>query len=77
MAVARDYRWISDRYSELQRKYPRQYVAIKDGKVVAHGRELKKVYERAKYKVKRSFVTEYILSGEPFILKTILQGFSA
>ncbi len=45
--------------------------------MVARERELKRVYERARYKVKRGFVTEYILSGEPFVLKTILHGFSA
>ncbi len=69
MAVTRDFRWISDRY-------PRQYVAIKDGKAVSHGRELKRVYEKARHKVRRGFVTEYILSGEPFVPKIILHGFS-
>ncbi len=43
MAIANDFKWIGERYSELQRKYPNQYVAIKNVKVVAHGRDMKRV----------------------------------
>ncbi len=77
MAVARDFEWIGEKYSELQRKYPNQYVAIKSGKIVAHGRDIKRVYMSAKRKVKKGFVTEYILSGQPFVLDLILQGLPA
>ncbi len=77
MAIARDFKWIGEKYSELQRKYPDQYVAIKNGKVVAHGRDVKRVYNSAKRKVKKGFVTEYILSGQPYVLDLILQGLPA
>ncbi len=77
MAIGRDFKWIGEKYSKLQRKYPNQYVAIKDGKVVAHGRDIKRVYSSAKRKVKKGFVTEYILSGQPFVLDLILQGLPA
>jgi hypothetical protein len=77
LAVARDFKWIGERYSELQHKYPNQYVAIKNGKVVAHGRDIKSVYDSARRKVKKGFVTEYILSGQPFVLDLILQGIPA
>lgn len=60
MAAGRDHRWTGERYPELQRKYPNQYVAIKDGKVVAHGRELRRVYNNTKRRVKKGSVTEYI-----------------
>ncbi len=74
MAVEKDFRWIGDRYSELQHKYPSQYVAIKDGKVVAHGRDIKRVYESAKRKVKKGFVTEYIFSGQPLFVTEPVDG---
>jgi hypothetical protein len=71
LAVARDFNWIGERYPQLQRKYPGQYVAIKDGRVVAHGRDVRTVYETAERKVGKGFVTEYIFSGEPFVLDQI------
>ncbi len=73
MAVTRDFNWITKRYSELQRKYPNQYVAVKNGKVIAHGRDVGNVYYKAKRDARKDFVTEYILSGEPFVLRAILQ----
>ena len=77
MAIARDFNWIGERYPQLQRKYPDQYVAIKDGRVVSHGRDIKRVYETAKRKVGKGFVTEYILSGQPFVLDIIIRCLSA
>jgi len=77
LAVARDFNWIGERYPQLQRKYPGQYVAIKKGRVVAHGRDIRRVYETARRKVGKGFVTEYILSGQPFILHLNLQCLSA
>ena len=74
MAVTRDFNWITKRYSELQGKYPNQFVAVKNGKVVAHGRDLKRVYYKAKREARKDFVTEYILSGEPFVLEAIVQN---
>jgi len=77
LAVARDFNWIGEKYPQLQRKYPGQYVAIKDGRVVAHGRDIKRVYETAERKVGKGFVTEYILSGQPFVLDIIIRCLSA
>ncbi len=77
MAIARDFNWIGERYPQLQRKYPDQYVAIKDGRVVSHGRDVKRVYETAERKVDKGFVTEYILSGQPFVLDIMIRCLSA
>jgi len=63
LALAREFNWIGQRYSQLQSKYPDQDVAIKDGRVVSHGRDIKRVYETAKRKVNKGFVTEYISNG--------------
>lgn len=68
MSTANDFRWITQRYSKLQRKYPNQYIAVKDRRVVAAGADFGKVYDAALRKVKKDFVTGYILSGEPFVL---------
>ena len=73
MAVTRDFNWITKRYPELQRKYPKQYVAVKNGKVISHGCDSGKVYDAAIRKAKKEFVTGYILSGEPFVLNAPLQ----
>lgn len=70
MSTTQDYKWITQRYPELQRKYPNRYVAVKNRKVVASGCEFGKVYDAAIRKVKKDFVTGYILSGEPFVLNT-------
>jgi len=48
------------------------YVAVKDGKVVAYGKDFGKVYDEAREKVGEGFMVGYILSGEPFILKADL-----
>ncbi len=77
LAIARDFNWIGERYPQLQRKYPDQYIAIKDGRVVSHGRDIKRVYETAKRKVGKGFVTEYILSGQPFVLDIMIRCLSA
>ena len=71
--VVKDFEWLNAHYSELQERYPRMYVAVKDGKVVAYGREFGKVYDEAREKVGEGFIVGYILSGEPFVLKADLQ----
>ena len=71
MAVTQDFNWITKRYPELQRKYPSQYVAIKNRRVIAHGPDAGKVYLKAKRDVKKDFVTAYILSGDPFVLEVM------
>ncbi len=76
MAVAQDFDWITKHYPELQRKYPKEYVAVKNGRVVVHGRDLKRVYDKARREVKKDFVTGYILSGEPFVLNSVIQSLS-
>ncbi len=47
MSTTQHYKWITRRYPELQRKYPNRYVAVKDRKVVASGREFGEVYDAA------------------------------
>ncbi len=70
--AVRDFEWLNTHYSELQKRYPRMYVAVKDGKVIAYGREFGKVHDEAKKKVGKGFIMGYILSGEPFALKADL-----
>jgi hypothetical protein len=72
MAVTQDFNWITKRYPELQRRYPSQYVAVKNRRVIAHGRDFGKVYDAALRRVKKDFVTGYILSGDPFVLDTLV-----
>ena len=69
LSTTQDFNWITRRYPELQRKYPSQYVAIKNRRVIAHGHDAGKVYLKAKRDVKKDFVTAYILSGDPFVLE--------
>jgi len=73
LSTTQDFNWITHRYPELQKKYPSRYIAVKNGKVVASGREFGKVYDAAVRKVKKDFVTGYILSGEPFVLNGVLR----
>jgi len=70
--VVKDLEWLNAHYSELQKAYPNMYVAVKDGKVVAYGKDFGKVYDEAREKVGEGFIVGYILSGEPFILKADL-----
>lgn len=68
MVAGRDFKWISEHHPELQRKYERQYVAVKNRKVIAHGPDFGKVFYKAKQEARKDFVTEYILPLAPFIL---------
>jgi len=49
-------------------------VTVKDGEVVGHGREFRKVYDQAKREAKRDSVTGCVLSGEPSVLNTDPEG---
>lgn len=68
MTESKDFAWINRNYPELQAKYANMYVAVKDGKVVSANKDFGKVYQEAKKKVGEHFVTDYIMSGEPFVL---------
>lgn len=70
MALVDDFNWMNTHYAELQKKYPSMYVAIKDGKVLVANKEFDKAYDEAREKVGRGFITGYVFSGEPFVLKT-------
>jgi len=70
--VVKDFGWLNAHYSELQERYLRMYVTVKDGRVIAYGKDFGKVYDKAKEKVGEGFIVDYILSGEPFILKVDL-----
>ncbi len=67
----KDYEWINKNYPSLQAKYPKMYVAVKDGKVISANKEFGKTYDEAMKKVGEDFVTDYILSGEPFVLTNL------
>jgi hypothetical protein len=67
-SVIKDFEWLNSHYSELQKIYPNMYVAVKDGKVVAYGKEFGKVYDEAREKVGENFIMDYILSGDLFVL---------
>jgi len=69
MSGSKDFQWINKNYGSLQSKYPSMYVAVKDGKVISANKDFGKVYQEAKKKVGEPFVTEYMLSGEPFVFK--------
>jgi len=73
LSTTQDFNWITQRYPELQKKYPSRYIAVKNGKVVASGREFGKVYDAALRRVKKDFVTGHILSGKPFVLNGVLR----
>jgi len=68
MNQIQDFQWMNQNYAMLQKKYPNMYVAIKDENVIAANREFGRMYDEAMKKCK-DFVTGYILSGEPFVLK--------
>jgi hypothetical protein len=68
---AKDFEWINKNYPMLQEKFPNMYMAVKDGKVITSNKEFGKVYEEARKKVGEDFVTDYILSGEPFLLTNL------
>jgi hypothetical protein len=70
--IIKDFEWLNSHYSELQKIYPNMYVAVKDGKVVAYGKEFGKVHDEARKKVGENFIMDYILSGDLFVLKVKL-----
>jgi hypothetical protein len=67
--AVKDFEWLNSHYFELQKTYPNMYVAVRDGKVVAYGREFGKVYDEARDGAGEEFMIDYILSGGPFVLK--------
>jgi len=70
--IIKDFEWLNSHYSELQKIYPNMYVAVKDGKVVAYGKEFGKVYDEAREKVVENFIMDYILFDDLFVLKVKL-----
>jgi len=66
--AVKDFEWLNTHYSELQKAYPNIYVAVKDAKVVAYGKDFGKVHDEAREKVGEDFMIDYILSGETFVL---------
>lgn len=59
-------KWISEHYPELQEKYPDEWIAVHNNKVLAHGREFGKVRNRAR-KIEKEFTMKYVLSGDLFV----------
>ena len=63
--------WIGEHYIELQRKYPRMYVAVKDGKVVSYGESLSNVLRETR---NVDCTIELIQSGELFAYQAHLRS---
>ena len=59
-----DLKWIGEHYSDLQRKYPDMYIAVRGGKVLAAGKKFGEVYDKAKKLVgEKDFAIDYMLTG--------------
>jgi len=43
----RDRQWVADHMQELITKYPNQWIMAYNGKVIAHGEEVKSTWQRA------------------------------
>jgi septation ring formation regulator EzrA len=59
----KDVDWIFSRYSELANKYPEEYVAVHECKLVDHGNDLNRLMERlrAKYgEAATSMAVQYV-----------------
>ena len=39
----RNYEWFSSNYEKLKEKYPNEFVAIDDGKVIAYGKNIEEL----------------------------------
>lgn len=76
MSGVKDFEWINKHYPELQKKYPNMYIAVKDGRVLAADKEYGKMYDEAVKKAE-DFITDYIFSGEPFVLEAEVQNLRA
>ncbi len=48
----RNSKWLHRHYNELIKKYPYQYVAIKNQRVIDHDKDIKKLVERINKKYK-------------------------
>ena len=59
-----DMDWTSQHYSELMQKYPNEWVAVVDGKIISHGKDLEKIIKEAKRKTgKEHIAVEFIECG--------------
>lgn len=57
-----DKRWVYQNYAELTERYPDQWVAIVDKKVIAAG-DLEEVKEKATRKIKRGDIVFMFIEG--------------
>jgi len=48
-------KWLSVHYRELAQKYDREWVAVHDGRVIAHGRDLERVTKMLKAKYGKAY----------------------
>lgn len=57
----RDEKWVHDHYQELAGKYPNQWIAVANKKVISAGKDLGKVERKAERKVgKKDFPLLFI-----------------
>lgn len=61
-----DKRWVYQNYTELTERYPDQWVAIVDKKVIAAG-DLGEVKEKATRKIKRGDIVFMFIEGAPHV----------
>jgi len=61
--VLEDYHWADSHHIELARKYPEQWVAIVDKKVVSHGKRPDRVRARAHRYIKRPEIALHFVEG--------------
>ncbi len=46
--LKKDFQWLCEHSLEISRKYPGEYIAIADEKIIAHDKDFKKMMEEAK-----------------------------
>ena len=62
-SVFDDYRWADAHHSELSKKYPEQWIAIVNKKVIKHGKRPERVRADAHRCVKRSEIALHFVEG--------------
>ncbi|MBI2501776.1 MAG: hypothetical protein HYW07_00890 [Candidatus Latescibacteria bacterium] len=66
-----DTRWIGNHYQELREKYPDEWVAVRNGVVVEHSRELSALMETLKKRCPeeyRQIPVEYLSAEEVHLI---------
>jgi hypothetical protein len=62
-SVLEDYRWADSHHTQLAKKYPEQWVAIVDKKVVSHGKRPDRVRAKAHQHINRPEIALHFVEG--------------